>query len=241
MLVIHLILPVFLYSVLIVFLSLLIPLDSVGICTLASAICGAVFLWVHGKEEEQKGRKNSVRRIWVKGAGWIALLGSLLAVSLNCLIQILNLYAFSPTYSQVSQELYSSPVIWQIGGIVFLIPFNEEMMFRALGYIPAKDQLGFWPAAVLSSLLFGLYHGNLVQGVYAFCLGLTMAWLCQTSKSIWASVLFHISANLCSIILTATGLYLYVQNQRTVAAAVMVVSAAGGVLCFRKIMSLKGQ
>ena len=56
-------------------------------------------------------------------------------------------------------------------------------------------------AAFLSALLFGLYHGSVVQGVYAFFLGLGAAWLLQRFGTLLAPWLFHMAANLISVLL----------------------------------------
>ena len=50
-------------------------------------------------------------------------------------------------------------------------------------------------------LLFGLYHGSVVQGVYAFFLGLGAAWLLQRFGTLLAPWLFHMAANLISVLL----------------------------------------
>ena len=47
----------------------------------------------------------------------------------------------------------------------------------------------------LSALLFAVLHGNLVQGVYAFVLGVYFAWLMERYGSIKVPILGHMSAN----------------------------------------------
>ena len=51
----------------------------------------------------------------------------------------------------------------------------------------------------MSALFFGLFHGNLVQGIYAGTLGLVLAWVMeryQTLTSVW---LVHAAMNLGSV------------------------------------------
>lgn len=80
----------------------------------------------------------------------------------------------------------------------------EEMVFR--GYIlgalrPHGDGL----AVVLSALLFGMFHGNVLQIPFAFILGLAMGYLVVQTGSIWPAVLLHFSNNLMSVLLSFFG------------------------------------
>ena len=52
-----------------------------------------------------------------------------------------------------------------------------------------------WVAVMISALLFGLYHGNLVQGIYAFIMGCLLALVYEWTGSFVAPVLFHMIAN----------------------------------------------
>ena len=55
-------------------------------------------------------------------------------------------------------------------------------------------------AAVISGLIFGIYHGNLVQAVYASLLGIVFAYILDISGCLWSSVLLHMGANIWSLI-----------------------------------------
>lgn len=65
---------------------------------------------------------------------------------------------------------------------------------------------GVLAGALISAALFGLYHGNLLQGVYAFLLGLVMAWLYERFQTLAAPWVFHAAANVTSIVIVNTGL-----------------------------------
>ena len=57
-------------------------------------------------------------------------------------------------------------------------------------------------AVVISAILFALYHMNVVQGVYAFIIGLILGFLYLKTNTIWAPIAFHVCANLSSVIMT---------------------------------------
>lgn len=76
----------------------------------------------------------------------------------------------------------------------------EEMVFR--GYVlQALRPQGDGIAIVLSSLLFALLHGNLLQIPFAFILGLVMAYLVLQTGNIWLSVILHFITNGLSVVL----------------------------------------
>ena len=57
-------------------------------------------------------------------------------------------------------------------------------------------------AAILSGVIFGVFHGNFVQIIYAGILGAVMAYILEMSGNLWSSVLLHIGANVFSLLLT---------------------------------------
>jgi len=48
--------------------------------------------------------------------------------------------------------------------------------------------------------LFGLYHGNVVQGMYAFVMAVMLAWVYEYSGQLLAPVLVHGISNLTSVV-----------------------------------------
>jgi hypothetical protein len=82
-------------------------------------------------------------------------------------------------------------VFWM--GIV--APVAEEMIFRWLVYLRLRDHFSVLVSAVISAAFFGIYHGNVLQAVYAFILGALFAWFLEMGGNKWTSVLMHIGAN----------------------------------------------
>lgn len=79
---------------------------------------------------------------------------------------------------------------------VILGPVAEELTFRGMTlYFAEKFTKRFWLANIFQAVLFGLFHGNLIQGVYAFALGLIMGWIYKQFHSLYASIWFHIFFN----------------------------------------------
>lgn len=146
------------------------------------------------KSVPQKGYWNRSAFLWTVAAG----IGSCFFV--NNLIILTGLT--SEAYKKVSGLLYQPSLQIQIVAIGILIPVTEELIFRGLGYFRMRWSLPFAGAAFISAAYFGWYHGNIVQGVYAGCLGLLLAAAYEAYHSLWAPVCLHVAANLSSLLYT---------------------------------------
>lgn len=51
-------------------------------------------------------------------------------------------------------------------------------------------------AILFQGVLFGLYHGNIVQGIYACILGCLLGFVAYKANSLLASMILHFSINL---------------------------------------------
>ena len=79
---------------------------------------------------------------------------------------------------------------------VFLAPVGEELIFRGVTMRIARRHFSFWFANLLQAFLFGLYHMNMIQGCYAFCLGLILGYVCERGGSIYYSMFLHFLFNI---------------------------------------------
>ncbi len=132
----------------------------------------------------------------------LPLVGVTAAVGVNGLVAISGLIELSETYQEVSEILYTGSPIVLILSAAVIAPLVEELLFRGLLYKRLREHAPQIPAMVLSSMLFGLIHGNLVQFVYATMIGIFLAYVYDKFKTIWAPIIFHAGANLFSIIVT---------------------------------------
>ena len=92
--------------------------------------------------------------------------------------------------------LVSEGLLWLVGMV--LVGLNEEYMFRGYPLQALSRGMGFWPAAVLLSLLFGAAHltkpdENAVDIANIILLGLLLCLTVQRTGSLWLAVGFHFS------------------------------------------------
>lgn len=126
----------------------------------------------------------------------MVILAAAIAIGMNGVLTLTELYRFSPTFQRVSEMQFDTPVWLGIISYGILAPLGEEIVFRGVVYGQLRKVLKVPYAVVLSGLAFGLFHGNLVQAVYATVIGCLLALVYEWYGTIAASMLFHSVANL---------------------------------------------
>lgn len=79
---------------------------------------------------------------------------------------------------------------------VLIAPICEELIFRGVTLQYGKKAMPFWVANIFQALLFGIFHMNVIQGVYAFFIGIFLGYTCEKSGSIYTAMLFHALFNM---------------------------------------------
>ena len=126
----------------------------------------------------------------------MAILAAASAVGMNGLLNLIELYRFSPTFQEISEIQFDTPVWLGIISYGILAPLGEEVVFRGVVYGQFKKVMKVPLAIVLSGLAFGLFHGNLVQAVYATVIGILLALVYELYGTLIAPMVFHGIANL---------------------------------------------
>lgn len=119
-----------------------------------------------------------------------------ISLGLNVLLTLTGFAETSAAYSQVADRQYG--VSFGIGLILYgmVSPLAEEALFRGVIYNRLRRFLGAFAGIAVSALFFGLFHGNLVQGVYGTVMGILLACVYERQGSFFAPILFHAAANL---------------------------------------------
>lgn len=80
-------------------------------------------------------------------------------------------------------------------GAVILAPISEEILFRGLVFERLRKIYTLPWAIVLSGLIFGIYHMNILQGINTFIMGSVLAYVYYYRRNIMDSILIHIVNN----------------------------------------------
>lgn len=106
-------------------------------------------------------------------------------------------------YSELMKQLENANPWLTLFTVVILAPISEELIFRGVIMKKACRFTNFAVANFLQALLFGLFHMNIVQGVYAFAGGLAMGYVAYQYRTILASIVFHLFFNSISYVMLA--------------------------------------
>ncbi|XZH53429.1 lysostaphin resistance A-like protein (plasmid) [Clostridium perfringens] len=106
-----------------------------------------------------------------------------------------------PGYSEVANQLSTArESIIQLIITIVLIPIYEEIFYRGIIFGYLRKNLNIVLAILFQSLIFGLMHLNLVQGIYTFILGIVLALIYIYTDSILGNITIHIIFNLLGLL-----------------------------------------
>lgn len=129
-----------------------------------------------------------------------------LAVGLNLFFSLTGAVAHSASYQETSDLQYSVPVVLALILYGFAAPLAEEMLFRGVIFNSFHRSVKALPAALLASLLFGIYHGNSIQALYAFAMGMMLNYGYYYFGDFRVCLALHAVVNLFSYALSSNRL-----------------------------------
>jgi uncharacterized protein len=98
-------------------------------------------------------------------------------------------------YANTLEQLTSGSDVVVLLLIVFAAPVTEELVFRGMILHKTSKAISFFGANLLQALLFGIYHWNVVQGFYAFFMGLLLGYAYRKFQTIVAPIFLHMLIN----------------------------------------------
>lgn len=94
-----------------------------------------------------------------------------------------------------------APAVLQIIAYAVFPALFEEFAYRGV-ILQSLRRYGDWFAILVSALLFGLLHGNIVQIPFAFLVGIMLGYCTVVSGTMWVGVAIHFGNNLLSSLQT---------------------------------------
>lgn len=198
--------PVFFIEVLSFALILpLYPAWDLQVITILTDLLAFVCLYpvyLHGMRKNLgAGLKKQSQPVW-KDAVFLAVFAAASCIVLNELILLLGINGWSDRYQETNEVLYSGGLWVQLLLMAVAAPLAEELIFRGICYERLRRNMGVLWACFFSALWFGVFHGNLVQGIYGFIMGLLLALVYERYHGLRSSIWFHGWANLTSVLIT---------------------------------------
>lgn len=176
---------------------------------------------------------------------WIAfyVFAACLGMGLSNLIDLSGLSQLFPGYSEISEQVFQNQnLLLSVLTVGIFAPLVEELAFRGLMYKRVKEYAGVNAGVIVSSLAFGLYHGNMVQFIFAALLGAVMAIFYEKTDNLWVPIMLHIGVNITSTLLSefftgygSVGIFLLSTIVEIIVAIVL------GIILWKKITKKKIQ
>lgn len=133
-------------------------------------------------------------------------------IGLNRIVTVANsVIPFPDSWVSAHEESVEAvtegdPIVSVIA-VCVLAPLIEELSMRGKGIYYFRKafgkRAGTAVAVILTSLLFAILHGNIIQGIYAFVCGLLFALLSLRAGSVVPSIFAHIGFNASNLLFYA--------------------------------------
>lgn len=166
--------------------------------SIAIIIFGLWYYLVWGR----KKRPQNAEKPGIKTLFYIVLLGIFLQISISSILVIVE--EVFPNLMKSYIEMMEAAGLLEMNlaavlASVIMAPVGEEVLCRGIMLrLAGKVSNKFWAANCIQALAFGIIHANLVQGTYAFFLGLVLGYIYGKYRNIWLCMLLHASVNLSS-------------------------------------------
>lgn len=167
-------------------------------------------------------------------------IGLTAGTGISLLISILPIDNILGSYESTSELLLNGNFIQLFLVLGVVVPLTEEMIYRGIVFNRIKKYLDVNKAILISALLFGMFHFNLMQGVYAFIIGVIMGQLYNKFDNILAPISLHMAVNQLTVIFKCIGFSDYIEKNLWAYILVMVGTLLiGGFLLYNTFKPLK--
>ena len=145
-------------------------------------------------------KKNIAKEVNLQktsGKKWIAaVLGAVFVIFfVNGMLGVLVPQDQLENFSQASSVLYAYPLWQAILANMLLVPILEEVVFRGLLFSRLQKVMPNIVVALITSVVFGLVHGQIVWMLFAFVVGLVLSFVRIKTGSILPTILMHVLIN----------------------------------------------
>lgn len=199
---------------------------------LAIVICGIIFWRWYVNEPDAASGGSPVNIFRPKSMTLLVVLAIGCQFFISGFMSLIQQYfqKLFEDYAEQLEKLDGGNIIIVIILSVFIAPFTEELIFRGMILRRARKTMPFIIANLVQALLFGIYHWNVIQGIYAAFLGFLLGIIYYKFRSILAPMLLHACINASSYLI-----YLIPDNRWVY----LLITFAGGIATVVTLVLLK--
>lgn len=205
-------------------------IDVLMLAATLASLALAVLWWLYLRPRSilrrEEARPSRPARVVLLVCTLLAL-GMVLQVTISCALslvlplfpEVMDGYLELMELAGLSDEMSLATLV----EVAVIAPIAEESLCRGVALEfslralcpgqrpssrPEAPDARFWAADAIQALVFGVMHLNVVQGVYAFALGLLLGWVFRRTGRLRAAVLLHMAVNASSALMDPLGLLL---------------------------------
>lgn len=145
---------------------------------------------------------------------------------------------FASDYEQTANQLYGGTLVVTVLFSGILAPITEELLYRRILYRQMHIAYGFGFACIASSIIFGVAHMAIVQGIYGFLTGMLLCYCYEVGKGVKTSIFVHMIMNITSMIGTQ---FLYTMSSKEQTLVWIIGSIVGTCILVVFIMKTKSK
>jgi membrane protease YdiL (CAAX protease family) len=109
---------------------------------------------------------------------------------------------FDKFNDMIETMLNSDNYIFLILSVGIFAPIAEEVLFRGMILSELKGVHSIFVAVIVQAVLFGLFHMNAIQAIYATAFGLVLGFITVKTKSILPAILLHVLNNTFDVLVS---------------------------------------
>ncbi|MFR3730430.1 CPBP family intramembrane glutamic endopeptidase [Lacrimispora sp.] len=168
-----------------------------GRATIISLTAGIIFLFFFFRKQDFS-KKLFDKKQPMKASAFFFILTLFMSTQLVFLAasvggeSLFNMFGYS-IMAEIESATNTSTVFSMFLYASFIGPIAEELVFRGF-VMRGLARFGKITAILCSALLFGAFHGNLIQGVFAVTAGMVLGYVAMEYSILWA-IAIHVINN----------------------------------------------
>ena len=170
-------------------------LDTVYIYLATIVLTLAVILYIIYSRKKQLSAYVKKKRLSFKEIFAAFLFAYGLSILVLAVTKIPALTPYRDSYESNMQTFLTGNLYSMFLIVALLGPVFEEVLFRGVILGELKTEFSFISANIIQSLLFGLAHLGVMQGVYSAVLALFLGFIYFKTENIYTTILIHILFN----------------------------------------------
>ena len=151
---------------------------------------------------------------------------------------ISSAFGIVPTMPDFTPPEGTIPLVLYTVSMTVAAAFLEELFFRGV-VLQSLRRFGDGFAIVVSSILFAMAHGNLVQGVNVLIVGLVIGFFVLRTGSLWTGIIIHFANNALAVCMDMAfqALEQYSRGTELLVAVYFAIHVFGGLLAAAYLMA----